>query len=343
MTLPARPVRPAAWKEAHARGLVQPVGRAAQVGGVAVQIPSLVADLRRTYIELSWKAPPVKVRGFLAGATLHDPLGHEIARRPELDAGTNQSEYFLAFDGLPTAATQAVLTLKPVKGEAVRLPLKIEPRIRNRGIFEIPVGASLVVLGRRFDVIAWRGGITEAAITFRLQCGAASWPVRVQAAISAHMSTASTTIISEVPCDAAGRCVGELVVEAPGDGPRVLHLEGLHGLPLDEPLRVPLGQTEVSARMEGGTLQAEVSWEDGAVMLRSPHVRIKQVELRHFTHPQLLLENGQVVEPAEIELQNRSAGTEMRVRFADHPPGTLLLRGFAVQMDPPPAIRLARV
>ena len=336
-------MRPAGWKDANARGLVQPIGRDAEVGGASVHVASVLADLRRTYIELHWKTPPVKVRGFLSSAVLHDPLGHEIARRPELDAGTNRGEYFLAFAGLPTAATQAVLTLTTSKGKAVTLPLKIEPRVRARGTFDVPVGASIMVLGRRFEVISWRGGITEAAVSFRLQCGSANWPIRVHAGISAHMSTASSTLLTEAVSDSAGRCLGELVVEAPGEGPRVLHLEALHGLPLEETVQVPPGQNEAAARLEGGTLLSAVHWEGSEVLLRTPYVRIKQVELRHFTNPQLLLANGRTVDPVQIDLENRVAGAEMRLQFPEGSEGTLLLRGFAVHLDPPPAIRLARV
>ncbi len=342
----ARPVRPANWKEANRVGLVQPGGRPVTVGPMDVRVASVLADARRTYLELRWR-PPIKAGMFLEDASLTDAMGHAIARRPECDAGTNQGEYFLAFDAVPLSATHVILTL----GFKMDVPpqpitLRIDPRLRGRGGFDLAVGSAISILGRRFEAIGFRGGVTEAAIGYRLQCGPATWPVRV----SATLSRQPGTMTAEAIPDAAGRIEGELVVEAPQDPHhQSLQLTAIEGFPLSQALHVPWSADEVrhAVRVDGVLVHAAVLWEAQGerwqVRIRSPQISAGGgVEVRGPGHP-LLLEDGTSTEPQTLEARHWTAGAELTAQFprrGDAP--VLALRSMALFFDPPPSLRLMR-
>jgi hypothetical protein len=343
--MPGRPVRPPGWKEAHRVGLVQPCSREAVIGQVHVRIPSILADARRTYVELRWKSPIIGARFFAERVELYDPFGKLITRRAELDAG-DRAERFLCFGAIPTAATQVVLKIFPSDGsEAVALPLRIEPRVRGRGAFSVPVGTSVMLAGRRLEVVRYHGGVTEGVVEVRVQSGPCSWPLTLQAGL------AGRTLAAEAAPDDGGRAHFELEVEEPPAGSHALQPQAVVGLLLDEPLTLELGAGEQKhpRRMAGGRLLLETlprASGDGAhvLRLRMPHTGLSEnVMLTEFTRHALSDTSGQPIVVDDIRTTRWPAGTEQEIIYRSQTPAAVLhLDGMAWRFDPPPSIRLAQ-
>ncbi|HEY3999454.1 MAG TPA: hypothetical protein VGO93_11340 [Candidatus Xenobia bacterium] len=298
-----------------------------------VRVASILPDARRTYLELKW-TPPIKIGMFVETATLADPLGNPLARRPEWDAGTNLGEYFLGFEALPLSASHAILTLrfKTDPGQVV-VPVRLDPRQRGAGQFDLPSNSTLTVLGRRFEAISYRGGITEAAVRYRFQCGEASWPVEVQGSLTRPV----VAVRSEaVPIE--GRVDAEMVLEGPQD-PRQqsLRLQAIAGFPLREAIVVTPDDTRLTVRREGVLLPLSVLWGDGEVRVRLPHVQATgAVEVRGLGHPMV----GDA-DAIEGHVTTWPAGTELMVPLASGP-APVTLRSLTLAFNPSPALRLAR-